>query len=105
MVGVRVTAAVVGAREERIDVRPEAEERDVSEIEQPGPPDDDVQPQREQRVDEDEDAVVVEVAVADRQERDDDRRRQQGQLARRRQDPPEVLDPTTHAGMALSAVV
>ena len=38
--------------EQRVDVRAEAEERDVAEVEQARPADDDVQAEREQREDE-----------------------------------------------------
>ena len=44
-------------REERVRVRAEAVERDVAEVEQAGEADDDVQAEREQRVDEREEAV------------------------------------------------
>ena len=93
VVGERVALLAVRAREEGVDVRAEAEEGDVAEVEQPGEPDDHVQPEREQRVDQDEDAVVEEVPARDREERDQDRRREQRQLPGGRQDPPEVDDP------------
>ena len=89
---VRVAFLAVGAGQERVDVGAETEERDIPEVEQSGEPQDDVQAEREQGIDQDEDAVVEEVAVADAEERDHDRRREQGELPGRRQDPPDVND-------------
>ena len=72
--------------EHRVDVRAEAEEGDVAEVEQPGAADDDVQPEREQHVDQrvEADPQDVVVAVDERQQRggDDDQAE-----ARPRRDP------------------
>ena len=88
VVRVDVPLLVVRAGQERVGVGAEAEERDVAEVEEPGEADDDVQPEREQRVDQDEEAVVEEVPLADEgEERDEDRRRQQRELPGRRQHP------------------
>ena len=61
---VRVALLAVRPGEEGVDVGAETEEGDVAEVEQAREPDDDVQPEREQRVDQDEDAVVEEVPLA-----------------------------------------
>src|SRR5206468_5473895 len=53
-------------REEGVGIRAEAEEGDVAEIEQSRPADDDVQPDREQRVDQRVDADAEVVAVRGR---------------------------------------
>ncbi len=45
-----VALLVMGPREEGERVRAEAEERDVAEVEEPGEPDDDVEPEPEQGV-------------------------------------------------------
>ena len=54
----------MGGRDQRVEVRTEAEERRIAEIEQAGVADDDVEPQAEQDVDQREDAVGEEVTAA-----------------------------------------
>ena len=51
-------------REDRVEIRAEPEERDVAEIEQAGEADDDVEPEREQRVEEREQPVPEKVPLA-----------------------------------------
>src|SRR6476661_8308346 len=82
----------MGPREKGVRVGAEAEKRDVTEVEQPREADDDVETEREERVDEDEEAVVVDGRFAERQERQEDRRREQRQLLAGRQASPEPLD-------------
>jgi len=48
-------------RKDSVHVRTEPEERDVAEVEQAGEPDDDVQPEREQRVEQRDEPVTEQV--------------------------------------------
>src|SRR5438874_5069475 len=59
-----------------VEVGAEAEEGDVAEVEQPGEPDDHVQPEREQSVDDGDQPVAVEVPLV-REEREDPERTEQ----------------------------
>src|SRR4051794_29164189 len=60
----------VAARHDPVQVRAEAEEGDITEIEQAGEPDDDVQSKRKQRVDDGNQPVAEEIALV-RNERED----------------------------------
>ena len=75
VVRVDVTFLVMSPREEGVGVGAESEERHVTEVEQPGEADDDIETEREERVDEDEEAVVVDVRFAEGKEGQQDRRR------------------------------
>jgi hypothetical protein len=92
-VRVFVPLLVMRPREKGVGVGAEAEERDVTKVEQAREADDDVETEREERVNEDEEAVVVDGRFAERKERQEDRRREQRQLAGGRQPSPEPLDP------------
>src|SRR6185437_6900898 len=94
----------MGPREKGVGVGAETEKRDVTEVEQPREADDDVETEREKRVDEDEEAVVVDGRFAERKEWQEDRRREQRQLPGGRQSSPEPLDPAAQP-TAVAALV
>src|SRR5437588_11233074 len=70
----------MAAGHDPVEVSAEAEEGDIAEIEQAGEADDDVEPERQQGVDEREQPVAVEVALV-RDEREDRERAEQDDQA------------------------
>ena len=87
--------AVVLRREQRVEVRAEAEERHVAQVEQPGIADDDVQPEAEQDVDQREDPVGKQVAAVHPERQRGGERAEDGQARPGRE---EGVDPPAEAG-------
>ena len=88
--------------EDPVEVRAEAEEGDVAEVEEAGEADDDVQAEGEQRVDEREEAVPEDVPLG-REVREGGRRDHEDEDARRgRKTLPPPLDRTAEAGVPLA---
>src|SRR5690348_6448593 len=97
--------AGMAAGHDSVEIRAEAEEGDVTEVEQPGEPDDDIQAEREQGVDDGDEPVAEEVPLVrdereDRERPDQDREPPGGRYAL-----PAPANETGEAPLGLAALV
>ena len=97
--------AGVAARHDPVEVRAESEERDIAEIEQAGEPDDDVQSERKERVNDGDQPVAEEVALVRDEREDRERPEQEYQPSRWWDSLPAPADEAGEAPLGLATLV
>src|SRR5436190_875353 len=96
--------AGVAARHDAVEVCAEAEERDIAEIEQAGEPDDDVQSERKERVDDGDKPVAEQVSFVRDEREDHEGADEEGKSCKGRQALPGTTNEAGDTGAGFTAL-